>query len=170
MKSFLFVLTLFLLPVSPSFAALGQTADEITKTFGEPKSQDEKTSQKTWEVDGGMLYTVAFDDAGKSWLEQITLAKSGDGGDDAAFKAIEQLRTFADKQFGDEESWEFVDASAPAKFGGREIESIHGVVYWRLAKDGNEAYAMHVSGQPLIGIINADYAKANPKAPIFAGY
>lgn len=149
-------------------AGLGQSADEITKAFGPAKSEDKEASTMTWAVEGDMLYTVAFDPNGKSWLEQVTLAKIDDESD--AFKSIEELRKFANKEFGDESAWEFVDASEPGTFGGHKLESVHGVIYWRLSKDGKEAYAMHVSGKPLIGIINTDYAPANPKAPIFAGY
>lgn len=170
MKLYLCLLTfasIILLPAPAALAGLGQSAEEITKDFGPAKTEDKDTSTKTWEVEGDMLYTVAFDADGKSWLEQVTLAKA-DGGD--AFKSIGELRKFANKHFGDESAWEFVDASAPATFGDRKLESIHGVVYWRLSKDGKEAYAMHVSGKPLIGIINTAYATANPKAPIFAGY
>lgn len=161
------IASLLLFPISSAFAGLGQSAEEITKTFGPAKSQDKEASTMAWEVEGDMLYTVAFDANGKSWLEQVTLAK--DEGEDA-FASIGKLRKFANQHFGDESAWAFVDASEPATFGDRKLESIHGVVYWRLSKDGNEAYAMHVSGQPLIGIISTEYAKANPKAPIFAGY
>lgn len=170
MKLSLCLLTLaclVLFPTPSALADLGQSAEEITKAFGPAKSEDKEASTMTWEVEGGMLYTVAFDAEGKSWLEQVTLAKNE--GEDA-FKSIGELRKFANKEFGDESAWEFVDASEPATFGDRKLESIHGVVYWRLSKDGKEAYAMHVSGKPLIGIINTEYATANPKAAIFAGY
>ncbi|MEM1058690.1 MAG: hypothetical protein AAGK14_05535 [Verrucomicrobiota bacterium] len=151
----------------PALAGLGQSAEEITKTFGPAKSHDQEASTMTWELEDGIVYTVAFDGAGKSWLEQVALAN--DDGEDA-FKSVGLLRKFANQHFGSEDAWEFVDSLEPATFGDRKLESVHGVIYWRLSKDGKQASAMHVSGTPLIGVINADYAKANPKAPIFAGY
>ena len=164
-----YCLTFFVFTLSASLASagIGQTSDQIIEAFGQPKSQDAKTSQMTWEMDGGILYTVAFDADGKSWLEQVALPTKNQKD---ISKNLEKLRGFANKHFGDEEQWDLIDSTAPKTFGGRKLETVHGVIYWRLSKDGKQASAMHVFETPLIGIITPDYAKNHPKASIFAGY
>ena len=152
------------LPVASG--AIGQTPSEIEATLGRPSEVDQKAAKWVWKTDDGIVYSIEVDSDGKSWNEEVT-AESSDDAD--IHKVLEKLRTFATRHLADTE-WEMVDASSPRAFGKRELTTVHGVVYWRVSKDGTQAYAMHVSGTPLIGVISPAYATAHPKAPIFAGY
>lgn len=155
----------FLLAIQPACAAIGETADQIIGHLGEPKSKDEKAHRMVWHLDDDIIYTVEFDAEGKSWNEQMGTSKPEDG-----HKAIERLRQFMNRHVINADSWQFVDVSAEKTFGGRELKTMHGFVYWRVSEDGKLASAMYVGDKPLIGVISPAYAEKNPKGTIFAGY
>lgn len=109
-------LVLFVFGVtSEAFARIGESIEEISGRFGEPKAEVEGLGIQQWELGGFLLYQVLFTDEGASAVE-VLMAKPSKGK-----LSQEQIDKFLEVQI--EGDWQKLDPEAGSyEFGGVKVD------------------------------------------------